>query len=779
MDLSCCTPRRFHVLLPFDQLYACHAAAIVHHRMGWAHHEVGKVDVGRMATILKAAGDCGFSVPFSWPSSPAAGTTAITISKPPRHDDFVGGVESGNTTDSEEPVDEYYSGEFKGVTRPGEGGVMPRPRGVAGGAARWREEGGGFLPRPGGVSVTTGRSGHDNGCGGGTSAAVSNGEGGMRSRTTSPVPGLGPPSPSPGMLPSDIEFQAAGQTARTPGIMAIFPNQAGVQKKYHCNDADVQATTRAPFTGPRDPQDRIPATGASRNGLRESCDGISPAPPPLDTSWRESSKERIPGSLGVRVGTGVSEMDCPARGYSDVAEPQPRRRPPAYCRVVVVGGGASGLSAAACLRARGEDGVVILERSESLCGAWARQYEGLRITTRRRHCGLPGWPVPPEGFCDNGCADDIAPANNTNAGSGFTIDSNSSNDNHATGAGDEMSAQSFVRYLRAYRRRFGLAVFTETEVLGAEREAVSPSTRRGNAGARAGGIQVRFRWYSIVPGRGETAVSVVRCDHVVVATGKCSSPRMPSTVLENLRGFSGEVFHSSEAKALASRAASGGGICIVGMGNSACDLAVALLANGLDRVHISTRSAPPIIMRQWGPLSLEWVSRPTKQHPSTPRAVQFLPARAIDKVLSMFAAAKWGRGWRDRVFPPGVRQTWSACSSNRVPCIDKGSLVPSLLSGRIKVHGPIDWANGKTLRFRHSGATVPFETVILATGFDSSVHGWLEPSALDEGVRSGVVHTVGFDNGRALLPLRQIGTDARRLAARIAPRSRRLRPVTL
>lgn len=47
-----------------------------------------------------------------------------------------------------------------------------------------------------------------------------------------------------------------------------------------------------------------------------------------------------------------------------------------------------------------------------------------------------------------------------------------------------------------------------------------------------------------------------------------------------------------------------------------------------------------------------------------------------------------------------------------------------------------------------AGATVSFETVILATGFDSSVHGWLEPSVLNEGVRSGVVHTVGFDNGR-------------------------------
>lgn len=35
---------------------------------------------------------------------------------------------------------------------------------------------------------------------------------------------------------------------------------------------------------------------------------------------------------------------------------------PSFCRVVVVGGGASGLSAAACLRARGEADVLVLER---------------------------------------------------------------------------------------------------------------------------------------------------------------------------------------------------------------------------------------------------------------------------------------------------------------------------------------------------------------------------------------------------------------------------------
>lgn len=37
------------------------------------------------------------------------------------------------------------------------------------------------------------------------------------------------------------------------------------------------------------------------------------------------------------------------------------------------------------------------------------------------------------------------------------------------------------------------------------------------------------------------SISAVRCEHLVVATGKCSSPRMPVTVLQTLHGFSGEV----------------------------------------------------------------------------------------------------------------------------------------------------------------------------------------------------------------------------------------------
>lgn len=82
--------------------------------------------------------------------------------------------------------------------------------------------------------------------------------------------------------------------------------------------------------------------------------------------------------------------------------------------------------------------------------------------------------MPREGFCDAAITTNTLP-------------------------GDEMSAQGFVRYLRAYQRRFDLDVFTDTEVVGAEREAPSSDHRRWGAGGggddedSAGAIRVRFR----------------------------------------------------------------------------------------------------------------------------------------------------------------------------------------------------------------------------------------------------------------------------------------------
>lgn len=68
--------------------------------------------------------------------------------------------------------------------------------------------------------------------------------------------------------------------------------------------------------------------------------------------------------------------------------------PPAEAAdIVVVGGGASGLSAAGALRHRGLRSVA-LEQDEAIGGTWARRYERLRLHTVRRFSGLAHFGMP-------------------------------------------------------------------------------------------------------------------------------------------------------------------------------------------------------------------------------------------------------------------------------------------------------------------------------------------------------------------------------------------------
>jgi putative flavoprotein involved in K+ transport len=61
--------------------------------------------------------------------------------------------------------------------------------------------------------------------------------------------------------------------------------------------------------------------------------------------------------------------------------------------VVIVGAGASGLSAAGALQRRGIDPVV-LEQDSAPGGTWARRYDGLHLHTVRAHSGLAHYPIP-------------------------------------------------------------------------------------------------------------------------------------------------------------------------------------------------------------------------------------------------------------------------------------------------------------------------------------------------------------------------------------------------
>ena len=63
------------------------------------------------------------------------------------------------------------------------------------------------------------------------------------------------------------------------------------------------------------------------------------------------------------------------------------------CDAIVVGAGPAGLAAAACLKARGRD-AVILEKSNAVGAVWRRHYDRLHLHTDRARSSLPGFSMP-------------------------------------------------------------------------------------------------------------------------------------------------------------------------------------------------------------------------------------------------------------------------------------------------------------------------------------------------------------------------------------------------
>ena len=59
----------------------------------------------------------------------------------------------------------------------------------------------------------------------------------------------------------------------------------------------------------------------------------------------------------------------------------------------MVGAGAAGLAAAALLRKRGFQ-TIVLERTEAVGARWRTRYDGLRLNTMRTHHGFGGAQPP-------------------------------------------------------------------------------------------------------------------------------------------------------------------------------------------------------------------------------------------------------------------------------------------------------------------------------------------------------------------------------------------------
>jgi len=201
--------------------------------------------------------------------------------------------------------------------------------------------------------------------------------------------------------------------------------------------------------------------------------------------------------------------------------------------VIVVGGGAAGLSAAAALSRRGID-VVVLEHDRELGGTWARRYERLHLHTVRQFSGLSHFPIPR-----------CYPA--------------------------YLSRDDVVEYLREYARHFRLRVVT-----GATVQRIRP--RDAASGRWTVETVDGDAWHARV---------------VVIATGQYRQPIVPPW--PGRESFGGRTAHSSEYTNATPYA--GQRVLVVGAGNSGAEIATDLSDNGAASVAISVRTAPPIVPR--------------------------------------------------------------------------------------------------------------------------------------------------------------------------------------
>jgi hypothetical protein len=150
--------------------------------------------------------------------------------------------------------------------------------------------------------------------------------------------------------------------------------------------------------------------------------------------------------------------------------------------VVIVGGGASGLSAAGALQRRGIK-AVILEEDRELGGTWARRYDRLHLHTVRGFSALAHYSIPRR-------------------------------------YPKYLSREEFISYLGEYANHFDLEVVTGCAVRKIRMESASPSS-----------------WVAA------TATSDWRCRVIVIATGQYRIPILPEW--DGRDKYRGDLVHSS------------------------------------------------------------------------------------------------------------------------------------------------------------------------------------------------------------------------------------------
>jgi len=248
--------------------------------------------------------------------------------------------------------------------------------------------------------------------------------------------------------------------------------------------------------------------------------------------------------------------------------------------------------------------------------------------------------------------------------------------------------QDVVDYLEAYARHFGLVPQFGAEV---SRVARGP-----------GGWLVQHTH------------GVTEAAAVVVCTGYNRVPVRPTW--PGQEGFAGEVLHSGAYRD--GGPFRGKRVLVVGAGNSGAEIALDLWESGAAAVALCVRGPLHVVPR-------DMLGIPAQVN--SLRVMQHLPPRVADGISLAMLKLLVGDLSAYGIVRPALGPISQVLFSKKIPLIDVGTIA-LIRQGKIVVVPGIERFDDGTVHF-DNGRAMPFDAVVLATGYRTGIEGFLDDSA--------------------------------------------------